>query len=99
VVAVEYDQTALTGSTGREALLEVPGELLRFVRFRLQASYDGHGLPVAARIHLDGQLGRLAAQVLADADLLGQPAGRADPRDQAASNGFSFSVRNSFSRR
>src|SRR2546422_448605 len=91
--------TTWSGPAGGQALLQVPGELLRLVRFRLQASHDGHRFPVAARVHLDRQLGRLAAQVLADADLLRQPACRADPRDQAASNGVSFSARDSFSRR
>src|SRR2546425_9254010 len=99
MVALEDDHAALAGTARGQAFLQVPGELFSLIRFRFQASHDGHGLPVAARVHLDGQLGRLAAQVLADADLLRQPACRADPRDQAASNGVSFSARDSLSRR
>src|SRR2546428_4936586 len=99
MVALEDNHAAFAGTARGQALLQVPGDLLRLVRFRLKPSNDGHRFPVAARVHLDGQLGRLAAQVLADANLLRQPACRADPRDQAASNALAFSASDSFSRR
>src|SRR5205807_8687397 len=99
VVALQDDHALLPGSAGRESFLQFPRELLGLVRFRLEASHDGHGLSIPARVHLDGQLGRLVTQVLADADLLRQPASRANPRDQAASDGLSFVRRKSFSRR
>src|SRR5439155_1248025 len=67
MVALEHDHAAFARAAGGKALLQVPRQLLGLVRFRFEASHDGHGLAVAARIHLDGQLGRLAAQVLAPA--------------------------------
>jgi len=93
------DYALLPGSASRESLLSSLASFSASSGFDSRPQHDGHGLSIPARVHLDGQLGRLATQVFADADLLRQPASRADPRDSAASDGFSFVRRKSFSRR